>query len=48
MIATYLPVGSIIRYGFFIGAIQGKTFLLLIIGGAHILIMIYVDYLLIK
>ena len=41
MIATYLPVGSIISYEFFIGAIQEKTFLLIRIGWAHILIMIY-------
>ena len=41
MIATYLLIGSIINYEFFIGAIQEKTFLFIIIGGAHILIMIY-------
>ena len=34
-------VGSIISYGFCIGAIQEKTFLSIIIGWDHILIMIY-------
>ena len=38
MLATYLPVGSIISYGFYIGAIQEKKFLSIIIGGDHILI----------
>ena len=41
MLATYLLSGSIISYGFCIGAIQEKAFISIIIGGDHILIMIY-------